>query len=264
MRTIKKAVAAGVVGFAALAPAAGHAQLENVSVTVGVKSWVTAWNTWFAQDIITQDLNSASDSFVYNRKAPSEVTWIPQLTVRSGPWLVSASALARRDFTFYLSDNGANQLTQVSFERKEYDVNAGYSLAPGAIITLGYKNLRYASSNYRYEAKGPTLGFSGSAPLAGGFSMYGNIAVGRPKIDGGTEDKRGSYLLTEVGVAYPLGQMNDALKTAVVTAGYRYQRLSSGDQTVRTFNGNLQPIGERSVELVDVTEGFTLGASFTF
>jgi len=147
-------------------------------------------------------------------------------------------------------------------------VNFGYALAAGAIVTLGWKDLKYSNNGFSYRAKGGTIGITGSAPLAGGVAMYGTIGYGRPKIEASSnelEDSRGTYILTEVGVAVPLGQWAPDLKTTVVTAGYRYQRLQSGTVTTRT--GNIATdrfIGERAVELVDVTEGFTLGVSFTF
>ena len=277
MRTFKKTAMAGALLLAGLTPAIACAQFENTSVTIGLKTWVTSWNTWFLQQSTNGIPGQAAPSLiigndVFNRKAESEVTIIPQLTVRNGPWLVSGSALAKKDFTFFLSNRGSNslELNEASFERKEYDVNFGYSLAPGATVTLGWKDLRYKGGGYNYNAKGPTIGFSGSAPLAAGLSMYGNLAYGRPKINeaAGTEKKRGNYLLTEIGLAYPLAQMNEGLKTAVVTAGYRYQRLSSGTITSTSYavvNGQVgQVLGERAVELVDITEGVTLGVSFTF
>jgi hypothetical protein len=275
MRTFNKSALAGALLLAGLAPGASFAQMtwEDTSVTIGLKTWVTNWNTWFVQSTTNGLGNNASFAVindVFNRKAESEVSFIPQLTVRNGPWLVSGSALAKKEFTFFLSNPNGTQLNEASFERKEYDVNLGYSLAPGIAVTLGWKDLRYEGGTYKYNAKGPTIGVSGSAALAMGFSMYGNIGYGRPKIneEAGTEKKRGSYLLTEVGVAYPLGQMSEGLKTTVVTAGYRYQRLSSGNVTTTTRavnNGQLGAVlGERAVELVDITEGFTLGVSFTF
>lgn len=280
MRTFNKSAMAGALLVAGLTPGVGFAQMqmENTSFTIGLKTWVTSWNTWFTQNSVNDIGNFANQAIikdVFNRKADTEATFIPQLTVRNGPWLISGSALAKKDFTFFLSNRVGNQLGEVTLERKEYDLNVGYALAAGAILTVGYKDLRYEnSSGFRYTAKGPTIGVSGSAPLAAGLSMYGNIGYGRPKVTdngGDVEKRRGSYVLTEIGLAYPLAQMNESLKTAVVTAGYRYQRLSSGNVTTRTVavvNGQVgnPPVvlGERGVELVDVTEGFTLGASFTF
>jgi hypothetical protein len=277
MRTFKKSALAGALLLAGLTPGVGFAQMamENTSFTIGLKTWVTSWNTWFTQSTTNNLGSNASFAVindVFNRKAESEVTFIPQLTVRNGPWLVSGSAMAKKDFTFFLSNPVGGQLNELQLERKEYDLNVGYALAPGAILTLGWKDLRYQNSGgFRYTAKGPTIGISGSAALAAGISMYGNVGYGRPKLtdnSGDIEKTRGTYILTEVGLAYPLAQMNESLRTAVVTAGYRYQRLSSGNVTTTTRAVNNSQLGavlgERAVELVDVTEGFTLGASFTF
>ncbi len=267
MRTLKKPIGAGALLLVGLAPAA---QAQDISVTVGLKAWNTKWSTWFTQDTVNVDSNTQISGDVFNRTASSEFTFIPALTVRWGDWLVSGSMLAKKEFEFFLSQDGNvdGQLDRLSFERKEYDVNVGYSIAPNAAFTLGWKQLEYKSQNssYKYKASGATLGFAGSAPLAHGVSMYGNLAYGRPKIsDGVSGEPRGDYFLTEVGLAYPLGGMSDMLKSLVLTAGYRYQKLQSDSVTVTTTRFTTgQPLGSREVELIDTTEGFTIGVSGTF
>lgn len=274
MRTIKKSMAAPLILLSGMVTAA-QAQmpdLSSLSVTVGAKVWSTTWSTWFFSNVGDPISNQAPvfDTYrnVFNRESPSEATFIPQITVRSGPWLVSASALAKREFTFHLNDDldGNQQLDESRFERKEYDVNFGYAIAPSLAVTLGYKQLEYQGGGYRYKARGPTLGVSGSAPLTPMVSMYGSLAYGRPRISEGlASQKRGTYFLSEIGLAFPLGQMNDALKSVVVTAGYRYQKLTSDSVTITsTILSTGQVIGSREVDLVDTTSGVTVGVSATF
>ncbi len=269
MQAFKKSVSATVVLLAGLSPAVGQAQMPDVSVTVGVKAWATTWSTWFFNDV-GDPISAPVDRYrnVFNREADTEGTFIPQLTLRSGPWLVSGSALVKREFTFFLNDDldGNRQLDEEKYERKEYDLNFGYAIAPNLAVTVGYKQLQYDGGGYRYKAKGPTVGVSGSAPLMAAVSMYGTLAYGRPKITQGLDsEKRGSYFLSEVGLAFPLGQMHENLRSVVLTAGYRYQKLTSDSvtiTTIRTATG--ASIGSREVDLVDTTQGITVGVSATF
>src|SRR5258706_12662778 len=84
MRTFKNAAGAGAIMLAGMAPAISNAQmLENTSFTVGLKTWVTSWNTWFTTSTVNNLGNNASFAVikdVFNRKADTELTIIPQLT----------------------------------------------------------------------------------------------------------------------------------------------------------------------------------------
>src|SRR5262249_59134635 len=100
----------------------------------------------------------------------------------------------------------------------------------GLVASVGWKGIDYHSPVYKWSAKGPTVGMSGSAPLAPQVSLYGNVAYGWPKMqDYGVafSNARGRYLLTEFGLAFPLGQFHEAMGRTVLTAGYRYQRVSA-------------------------------------
>jgi hypothetical protein len=201
-----------LAAIAAFVPLASDAQErflpDDIRATLGVRMWRTDWSTWY-------------DEYEY-RHAKDESPVVVVGSVRWKDFLVSGSYMVRQEFEF--------PLTTVPVKRNEYDVNLGYFIYPGLVATVGYKNIKYENAAYNWETKGFTVGLSANAPIAPMVSIYGNIAYGRPKIyDRNTffNDTRSKYLLTEVGLAFPLGQLDNSLSSFVVTAGYRYQRVGA-------------------------------------
>ena len=101
---------------------------------------------------------------------------------------------------------------------------------------------------------------SGSAPVHPTTSLYGSFAYGRPKITdfaGGAayafNGARSHYLLTEMGLAFPLGAMDQSMTGFVVTAGYRYQRIGAKVNT-----GNFS-----APELYETAQGPVIGMSYS-
>jgi hypothetical protein len=212
---------------------------QDMHIAVGVRMWRTDWTTW--NNVANRDYGSA------------DLRWsaIPVVSLTYRDWLVSTSYQVPGTFDF-------NQFGY-SFRRKEFDANVGYFVVPGRLaVTLGYKDVRYTSEKtpYSWQAKGPTVGLTGNAPLADWAALYGNMAYGRPKLDDVTHfvGQKGSYLLTEFGLAFPLGAHSDALSGAVVTAGYRYQRISAYP-SVSSVPHN---------ELYEVTQGPVIGIAYRF
>ena len=232
------AVAATFAIFSPLANAqASDSGWSDVHGTIGVRAWRVDWTSWFGQDIY--------------KHADLETTITPVASVRYKDFLVSGSYMLGRDFQFPFA--GYPQT-----ERKEYDVNLGYFLLPGLAATIGYKYVKYdvADNVYHWNAKGLTAGLSGSAPLAPWVSLYGNAAYGKPKVTGVRDfnDARGKYLLTELGVAFPLRSVNESMTGFVVTAGYRYQRIGAVRNT-----GPVSPTGE----MFEYAQGPVIGISFS-
>ena len=232
------AVAALLSPLASTAQTSDNFLPEDVRATVGVRLWTTDWSSWFG------------DGSRYLH-AGIETTVIPVASVRYKNFLMSGSYLLQKDFQFPPESGSA------IIDRKEYDVNVGYFLLPGLAVSLGYKAVEYEGGGYEFSAKGVTFGVSGSAAIAPWTSLYGNLAVGRPKINDtqyAFSNARGKYLLTEFGLAFPLGQMSNSLNGFVVTAGYRYQRIGAFP------NG---PAGFPPRELFETTQGPVLGLSFS-
>lgn len=302
MRKFKKKASLAVVVLAGLVPCASQAQmpdLSDVHVTVGAKAWVTSWSTWFPEFVITQFVPVGNDRVrvdavsqnIYNRDSiKNKTAFIPQISVRSGNFLVSGSAFKQETYTFGLNDPIVidapsatfGGLQEVQLKRKEYDLNLGYFIAPNFALAIGYKDWRNeGSSGYQFNGKGPTIGATVSTPVAAGLNFYGTFAYGFPKVDTNAtltfrsnrgdiaNGGRGKYMLGEVGFAYGLHELSDALKGFVVSAGYRYQKLASARVGLPTYyvdstGAFTTLIGQREVELIDKTEGATLGVSYTF
>jgi hypothetical protein len=222
------------------AQASGGFLPDDVRATIGVRMWRTDWSSWFG------------DGSTYLH-AGLQTSVIPVASIRYKDFLVSGSVLIKEKFVFP-PESGS-----FPADRKEYDVNVGYFILPGLAATVGYKEVSYDAGGYEWKAKGLTLGVSGSAPLAPWTSLYGNIAYGRPKLRDtqfAFDGARGKYLLTEFGLAFPLGAVSPSMQGFVVTAGYRYQRIGAFP------NGPATGFPPR--ELFETTQGPVLGISYSF
>lgn len=215
--------------------------MKDVHATVGVRFWQTDWSTW--GNVSKRNYSSA------------DLRWsvIPVVSVSHRDWFASASYQAPGTFEFKETGFGFR------LHRKEYDVNVGYFFVPGRLAaTLGWKSVEYdaPNSNYKWTAKGPTIGLAGNAPIADWAVLYGNMGIGRPKLDDVTHfvGKRGKYFLTEFGLAFPLGAHSNALSGAVVTAGYRYQRIAAYPSFSTLEH----------VELYEIAQGPVVGLAWRF
>jgi hypothetical protein len=137
----------------------------------------------------------------------------------------------------------------------------GWFVHPQVALTLGYKRVdqtyttTVSSPGLVYPDPTPgttkntgyTVGILGSAPIAGGFALYGNMAYGpmKSKFEGGDTEHKGSYQSSEFGFAYGFGG-------AALTFGYKVQVLDFD------YEG---PLPQR---LRDTTNGFVAGISYTF
>ena len=221
------------------APASSGFLPDDVNVTVGARVWHTRWTTWLTPAAVVSYF-----------PARIEPTITPVVSVRYRQFFVSGSYMVDKTFDF-LDDS-------VSFKRGEYDINFGYFLLPGLAVTLGWKNVNYEGDPgvYRFVAKGPTIGLAGNAAISPAVSLYGNLAYGRPKLHdygGAYEKEKGKYLLTEFGLAFPLGQMHSSMNRFVATAGYRYQRVSGYPNATTS-----------QTQLFEYAQGPVVGLSYTF
>ena len=263
MRLHDKKLGVASILLAACLPGAGWAQsmpdFKDFSMTLGVKVWQTDWSTAFFQNI--SDSQFVTVDSIYNRNAELKQTVLPSVTVRYKDFFVSGSQLIKKTFRF----PGCCQ-----FDRKENDINIGYSILPGLAVSFGWKQLHYAGGGYWYDAKGNTVGVSASAPIARAVSIYGNMGYGRPAVNSSSTAEsfngtRGKYFLSEAGFAFPLGEWSPALKGAVATAGYRYQRLISKRFATNTYSLSTGAVVfTENVDYTDITEGPVFGLSMTF
>lgn len=230
------------------------------TITVGVRAWANQWTTWdvFPPISTSQGTYPASSE---NFTSGSRVALTPTLSIRINDFLVSGSVFSRKHYSFQ-GDSG------LSATRKESDLLIGYYVLPTFAVTLGQKYVEQDFSG-RYKYSGPIVGATGSAPLTGGFSMYGTLAIGRlsaripvAQVDAQARTKfNADYLLSEVGIAYPLIGLIPGSKATTLTMGYRNQVLAT-----KGYSLSSGVVGQpnRSTELRDTTEGLTIGISVSF
>jgi hypothetical protein len=179
-------------------------------------------------------------------------------------------------------------------EREEWDAALGvYVLYPYVVILGGYKEIDQkfsetvtdnflttldgvgqqssssALSSSKIKISGPTIGISGSAPMAYGFGLYANYAHGFMDSDI-TELRPGTtatvpvaatfdaeYDVAEFGFTYNTKEWlpHMPLSVATVYAGYRYQDIET------EFEGLFaMPFGNRK----DTTKGFVAGINLSW
>lgn len=219
---------------------AATAQDNGLSVSVGARAWYMEWTT-FSYVVDENGDNVALSQVSANEK----FVLVPLLSLRYGRFLASASMVPSTRFHFV--DGGSG-------ERREWDLNLGYAVLPGLNLSLGYKSVSQRDGDVRYEPAGPVFGISGSAPLSGGFSLYGSFGAGRLKTpQSGGDDVvkfKTSYRLTELGVAYALAGAQ-VWPRWTLTAGYRIQVMSS-KEAFGSQDGR------------DTTQGLSFGAVASF
>lgn len=238
-----------IAAVAALPLGSAVAADDGFSATIGLKAWNNNMNKWAPGIAVGTD---SLIPIIGNFESSNETAWIPSGSVRYKNFMVGGSYFAKQTYDF-----AGDQI-----DRKEYDVIAGYYVLPTLAIIAGYKQvdqklLLAGLDTQDWKYKGPIVGLSGSAPLTGGFSLYGTAAVGALKFkptgsltsQGIVVNADADYRLGEVGVAYAfdLGRQTGP-KALIGTLGYRYQSI------VAKQTGLWQ--GQKGR---DTTEGLTLG-----
>ena len=186
-------------------------------------------------------------------------------SVRWGRWLASGSYASGPRFNF--SSLGRFGSTK----REEADATLGYYVFPSAAMTLGYKLMDTEIDGVTAKYAGPTLGFSGSAPLNDRISIYGNAAIGLPglfraRLEGVDIDASNrsrydmDYTVVEFGLAFPVASdLGSSLKSLVVSVGYRHQVA-----TIKNYQLGSGIGPTFATSLTDATHGVTLGLSASF
>lgn len=204
-------------------------------------------------------------------RTDSELSYIPVISARYRDFFVSASHLAKTNYSFTLPEG-----PRLNFDRSETDVNFGYYVLPGLALSLGYKEISVyprsgLGNDYRY--KGPTVGLLGYGPLGHGFGIYGNLAYGKLNLsptDGIEAGKRNTYVASEVGFAYSwdFRESSRLLKSVNVTFGFRNQTVET-DNPVSVASTQLTPsgfivTGTGKKHLENTSRGPVLGVIISF
>ena len=225
---------------------------EGISTSFGIRGWAAEW-AGNAGGGTAPNGSGGSVEVIGDAKSKTSTAIIPFVSLRYGDFGISGSAMLRKTFTL----EGSN--TSLSSDRQEWDVNGSYYFAPGVSASVGYKKIMWTN----VVIKGPIVAGSASAPLAGGFGMYGTAAYGWLKTDvndpGFASGAKTVYNLLEGGLTYSLGPMV-GLKGTALTLGYRTQRIKAK---------NLWPIRSSNSpttfsDTIDLTSGPILGFVATF
>jgi len=185
-----------------MACSADAAAFDNPILTIGVKSWVNTWSTWRPQNVFYStgpiQVSEPVDSV-------TRVVVTPSVTVGWERLSFSTSYLLPQ--TYPLS--GALDTRALSGRRRELDLNGGYKVFRGLLLSVGFKEVYqdYGAGALRW--RGPTFGVVASAPLLANWTAYGNYGYGpfRLTTPAGSADSNGrtafdaSYNLGELGIA---------------------------------------------------------------
>lgn len=172
--------------------------------------------------------------------------------------------------------------------RKEYDISLGYAILPNLTASLAYKNGSISqgitqntatltggsTSSSSYDVTGWLLGISGSVPLSGPLSLYGNVAYGtateklKNSSSVGKSSFDGNYKIGEIGLSYRIADSSNMsfLKSATIQLGYRAQVITIRDFPFHTFSlaNPTTPISTERLNVKSTTDGFILGLVAAF
>ncbi len=245
---------------------------DNVTVSVGLRTFINRIDGVGFGDLGIPGLRPLAVTV----SSGAEVSFLPSISVRKGPLVLSASFQPETRYTIKPPETGA----EAHPKRREWDVGIGYSLLPNMVVSLGWKDIDVRTSlgggnsgpalplSQKYS--GPFFGLATSASIGGNWSLYGTIAYGRPRLEIGGEKSGSStdYVSTEFGLTYSLREIGAAFKNASMVVGYRSQTTRS--KNVPYSYVNIDPsrgavgFANNSQSYRTSIDGLTLGVAFVF
>lgn len=243
---------------------------DEFSATVALKAWDTTASKYLP-NLIGSSPNQSPIIIV--GESSHTTAWIPSVSIRYKDFMVGGSHFAKQAYNFGGSED---------INRQEFDLVAGYYVLPTLAIIAGYKEIKQdfeiSARAQEWKYSGPIIGFSASAPLTGGFSLYGSAAIGtlkfRPKgsfadvrqfnslLAGGfVANSDADYKLGEVGIAYAFDPGKTAgLNALIATLGYRSQTLlvKQNGRVAASSNPSVFIYSWEGLKGRDSTEGVTL------
>lgn len=244
---------------------------------VGQKFWGATWDVPMIDAQVVLPGPSLKTS---HQSSMSGTEFIPVTTVGMQYKGVSLVANYFANTTFTPSAD-----TSTKASRTEWDVALGYAILPNLTASVAYKSGKVdevVTSNARaitgastgYKVEGWLIGLSGSAPLQGPLSLYGNMAYGLAKetVDGGTflgsPSFDGNYKIGEIGLSYRLlGAENSSFfKSLVAQLGYRAQVITLKGINFPTYSlpPGAAPISSQKYDIKSTTDGLVIGLVAAF
>ena len=268
-----QAVGAGSESAAAQATT----DVGGTTIYAGLRLWANQWDIGGVQRrAIIPDPSKPSlivlQDTPFKTLSDTKLVPIPFIAVRAGNFVGSASYFPRTSYN-------SNDELLGTVARDEYDVTLGYAVAPSLILSIGYKHGFQSKVSGQFSPSGVNvdallLGVSGSAPIVGTLSLYGNIAYGfaRDRYDfgdtSGNRNYNGNYQIGEVGVLWRIYESSEgrALKNVSLSFGYRAQNLTTKGVPSATFALTPTPvvIDVQHKDLSTTTDGFVVGIVGSF
>lgn len=222
---------------------------DDFGVAVGLKFWSNRWTT-----NVPSIVPGLPPLINLQFTTGTEVALIPTLSLRWRQWFLSGGCLGKTDY----------EVSGFGLQREECDVNLGYRVLPGMVVSMGYKRLSFLSGATlslgntiglaSYKVDGPVLGLSLGTTVEEGLGFVGGLGTGRLKTQyEGTGSYGTQYVLAELGLNYRLPKTWGGLDSLSIGAGYRHQTLS--------VKASVFAFGQR---YRDVTQGPTLSITGTF
>ena len=249
---------------------------EKPSFTIGLKTWIANWEQKL-ELVVDED---TGETMKFSDKSDYGLMYGPLINLRYEKFFGSLSYLMGGDFNFEwdslddilydqdLHDYGIDFDVDGKDDRTDFDIAIGYYIHPNISLFLGYKNVEINEKvtlsmdvqpgsdaesdevksekkpliDAKVTIKGPAFGVSGNYPIGEtNWILFGSLSY--LSLEGKSEgeslgDLTGPSL--EIGGAYIFNNVPIS-----ITAGYKYQSLTSDDRE-------------------DIFSGLTLGANYTF
>lgn len=199
-----------------------------------------------------------------------KTSFLPSISLRYGSFVFAGSYHAKTTYSAEIPEGFGT----FEFDRREWDASLGYAVLPNVLVSAGWKAIRIGVDPARNQSatqtiEGPFLGAALSAGLAQNWSLYGSLAYGWPRFErnGVRAGTGGTYLASEVGIRYALGDWSPSLRNAGLLFGYRSQSFHFSSVSYSFFG--VTP-GSQVVFLSDRhdirqgIDGITLGVAFAF
>jgi hypothetical protein len=239
--------AIGAVGIVAIFSATVcRADSSDWAFTVGEKSWVTQWTTWYPAASVTPLTSSNGIRVIETQNSATELAEIPQISARYRDWIASASYMTNTNYSLTgVVDPTSGTSSPQGGSRKEIDASAGYYFFPSLAATVGYKRIEQDfGAGYSYSWSGPTVGLTGSGAIAPHLSLYGAFAYGYLTLDAakvasdslGRTSFHADYEVGEFGLAYLFNPLKGFTLSALL--GYRAQVVMTRNFALSTGFGS--------------------------
>lgn len=261
---------------------ASHAQTTpTTKFTIGAKVWHASWLSYVpaAYSGITPTGGFVVGDSVNAVEGSEHTDVMPLLGISYGKFFASASyGRFTSDFNVLTSPvilpSGQTLITTRTdhFERRESDLNLGYSVVPGVGLVLGYKEATETRDTslgvapqrtpiLTTKVRGLLFGASGNFAIYDKVSFYAQAGYGPSRfklrfVDPalGTARANGRYIIGELGLSYQIWRNIPLNRAAVATIGYR-------SQTVKTDSD--AGVFQSSRKLRDVRDGAIFALNLT-